>query len=142
MFAMNIKKAVTSDLPRLIDFDQIAQVGHGRIEEIKTAIVRGACWVFSDAGVAHGYAILQNDFYNYPLVRLIYVSEAHRRKGVASRLIRHLETVSGANRMFVSSAENNVAMAALMARLGYQQCGEIHGIDDKAAEFFFMKRLG
>ena len=139
---MNIKKAVTSDLPRLVDFDQIAEVGHGRIEEIKTAIVRGACWVFSDAGVAHGYAILQNDFFGYPFVRLVYVSDQHRRKGVASRLIRHLETVCGADRMFISASEHNAPMAALMERLGYQQCGEVHGVDDKAVENVFLKRLG
>lgn len=141
MFAMNIKKAVTSDLPKLVDFRQIAANGNGRIEEVKSAIVRGACWVYSEGGQPWGYAILQNDFYGYPLVRLIYVSENHRRKGVATKLVRHLETASGADRMFLSSPEDNTAMLGLLERLGYQQCGEIHGLDDKAVEMVFIKRL-
>jgi|GEM_PF-4709481 len=141
MFAMNIKKAVTSDLPKLVDFRQIAANGNDRIEEVKSAIVRGACWVYSEAGTTYGYAIMQNDFFGYPLIRLINVSEDHRRKGVASKLVRHLETASGADRMFLSSPENNAAMIGLLDRLGYQQCGEIHGVDDKAVELVFLKRL-
>jgi GNAT superfamily N-acetyltransferase len=142
MFAMNIKKAVTGDLPKLVDFDQIAREGPARIDEIKAAIVRGHCWVYSESGMPYGYAIYQPDFLGRPFINLLYVANDHRRKGVASKLIAHLETLGGQDRMFTSTAQGNAPMCQLLSKLGYQKCGEIHAIDDNDTELVFVRYLG
>lgn len=141
MFAMNIKKAVTGDLPKLVNFDQLAKNGHSRVDEIKTAIVQGRCWVYTDGGAPQGYAILQTDFFGKPFIYLLYVAPEHRRKGIASRLIRHLETVCGSPKIFTSTNQSNADMFTLLQKLDYQQCGEIHGLDEGDPEIVFMKRV-
>lgn len=139
---MNIRKATTSDLPHLVAFDTVTRGLERRIDEIKSAIVHGQCWVYAEKAPPTGYAIFENNFFGRPFVRLLFVANDHRRKGIASRLVQHLETVGGQDRMFVSANQSNAAMRALLERLGYHQCGEIHGLDEGDAELVFMKKLG
>jgi len=56
-------------------------------------------------------------------------------------LIRHLESVCGADRIFTSANQSNADMHHLLAKLDYRQCGEIHGIDDGGPELVFIKHL-
>lgn len=141
MFAMNIRKAKTDDLPLLIAFDKSVHTDVARQYEIKTAIVTGACWVFADMGKPVAYAILDQNFFNHPRVRYLFVSPDARRKGAASLLIRHMETVCGKDRLFIGSPSGNAEMVNLLTKLDYQCCGEIRGISDYDTELVFIKHL-
>jgi len=138
---MNIRKAKTDDLPLLIAFDKNAHTDINRQQEIKTAIVTGSCWVFADAGRPVAYTILDQNFFHHPNIRYLFVSENARRKGAASLLIRHMETVCGKDRIFISSPQGNNEMLNLLHKLDYQCCGEIRGVSDYDTELVFIKHL-
>lgn len=143
MFNMTIRKAKTADLPVLASFDTVTSGLDRRVEEIKTATLQGRCWVYADgAAPPSGYAIFDDNFFGRPCVRLVYVAPDSRRRGVGSQLISHLEKLGGQDRIFTSANQNNEAMRALLTRLGYQQCGEIHAIEDKDPELVFVRYLG
>lgn len=141
MFAMNIRKAKTDDLPLLIAFDKSVHTDVARQQEIKTAIIGGACWVFADAGKAVAYAILDQNFFHHPHIRYLFVSPEARRKGAGSLLIRHMETVCGKDRIFIASPNGNTEMLNLLTKLDYQCCGEIKGVSDYDTQLVFIKHL-
>ena len=141
MFAMNVRKAKTDDLPLLIAFDRNAHTDIVRQQEIKSAIVSGGCWVFAAEGRPVAYAILDQNFFGHPRVRSLFVSPEARRKGAASLLIRHMETVCGKDRVFIGCPSGNNEMINLLNKLDYQCCGEIRGVSDFDTELVFIKHL-
>lgn len=79
-------------------------------------------------------------FFSRPFVSLLHVGEAHRRRGVGSALMAHVEAVFPGDRLFVSTNESNVAMRALLAGRGYEPSGVVHNLDPGDPELIFVKR--
>ena len=136
MFAMNIRKSTTGDLNHLTAIAEDVNP-----ETIKNAIVQGRCWVFKDGDAPTGFAIIQPDFLGQPCVSFVYVDSEHRRKGIASRLVKHLEMAGGSDRLFASSPQSNAAMQGMFQKLGYEQCGSVHGIHTDDPELIFMRHI-
>ncbi len=141
MFAMTIRKATTGDLSQLVAFDTKTKGLTERIADIKTAIIGGKCWVYAEKGAPAGYAVLQDDFFGRPFVKTIFVEPGSRRHGIATKLLTHLETVGGHDRLFTSTNQSNEPMRHLLNKMGYQQCGEIHGLNDNDPELVFIRAL-
>ena len=141
---MNIRKAKTADLGALVAFDTVARGLQRRIETIKQATIQGRCWVYAEGGTPMGYAIMQDDVLDHPFIQLVFVAAEHRRHGIASKLIRHIETLAqgqGREKILTSTNKSNAPMQAALATLGYRPCGEITGLDEGDPEFVYLKPL-
>lgn len=136
---VHIRQASLVDLPLVLATDDIgAQPGRRRY--VRGAIERGDCWVaVSDEGLL-GYLIADESFFGYPFVWLLVVAGPFRRRGVASALMRHAESVYGGRKLFTSTNESNVPSQRLMQTLGFERSGWIENLDEGDPEIVYVKR--
>jgi GNAT superfamily N-acetyltransferase len=122
-----------------IDGPQAAQ----RAESLRQRIAAGECWITRIDGIAVGFAVLTSSFFGQPFIELLVVSPAHRRRGVATALVCHLETLARARsvKLFTSTNQSNAAMHALCGAIGFVRSGVIDNLDDGDPEIIYFKRL-
>lgn len=91
--------------------------------------------------MVRGYIIADDGFFDRPFVRLLIVHPEHRRRGIASALMRAAELDCRGDKIFTSTNESNLAMRRLCERLGYAPSGRIDNLDKADPELVYMKRL-
>ncbi len=127
------------------DIDRLAQVDPRLADEgaLRAHIVdllgAGLSWLAVTSGSPAGFAVVTRHFFNFPFVDLLFVSEAHRRRGVGGSLMAHCEAVHDSDRIFTSTNESNEPMRALMASLDWRPCGRVDALDEGDPELFFVK---
>ena len=73
-------------------------------------------------------------------IELLAVSEAERRSGVGTAMVRHLiEVVPPGEKLWTSTNESNAPMRALLAGIGFVQSGRIDNLDEGVPEFVFIR---
>jgi GNAT superfamily N-acetyltransferase len=138
---MKFSMALESDAESIVSFDHIAQSDSRRKAFIYRAIAAGNCFVATDDECIVGYGVLEYSFYSNGFVSMLYVHPEHRRRGVGTALIRHLESVCQTAKLFTSTNLSNLPMRSLLARLGYELSGVIHNLDEGDPELVYVKRL-
>jgi len=138
---MKFSTALESDAESIVSFDHIAQSDSRRKAFIQRAIATGNCFVATDDECTVGYGVLEYSFYGNGFVSMLYVHPEHRRRGVGTALIRHLESVCQTAKLFTSTNLSNLPMQLLLARLGYELSGVIHNLDEGDPELVYVKRL-
>ena len=86
-----------------------------------------------------GYAVLEYTFFEQGFISMLYVRADHRRSGVGTALLSHLESVCRTRKLFTSTNLSNLPMQALLARLGYRLSGVIHDLDEGDPELVYIK---
>jgi N-acetylglutamate synthase-like GNAT family acetyltransferase len=122
---------------------QITGLSRERAREIVTdATASSNCFLTTDAsGNVVGYAVLSRKaFFGRDFVRLIAVSDRHRRLGVASALLETALAASTTESVFISTNVSNAPMRSLLVRDGWTLSGTLTGIDDGDPEMVFWKR--
>ena len=132
---MGIRPARFADLPQL---KRIITIHHQLLTEATEA---GICHVAEEASQLQGFVILEQSFYAYGFISLLFVHEEHRRVGVATSLMTHAEGLCTTPKLFTSTNESNVPMQRLCDRLGYEPSGVIYNLDEDDPELVYMKRL-
>jgi ribosomal protein S18 acetylase RimI-like enzyme len=136
-----IERASSHDLATLWALDQLV-FGHPEEgEALKEAIDNGECWVAREAGACVGYAIFGTFLHGHGFLRVIAVHPDHRRSGVASALVGHLEGLCPTDRMFTATTGSNLTMQRVAEALGFVKSGEIEGVEDDDVELIYVKRL-
>lgn len=139
---LQIRQAVSSDIEWLVRLDPLAAEGSGRRAQIEKAVAQCECLVACDRNgpdVPIGYGCLEKCFFGEWFIPLVVVSSAHRRSGVATLLITHLEHRASAKKIFTSTNLSNVAMQQLLVRIGYKSSGRIENLDPGDPELIFVK---
>ena len=72
---------------------------------------------------------------------MLYVHPSHRRKGVGTQLIRHLEALCTTEKLFTSTNRSNAPMQALLPKLGYAPSGFVENLDEGDPELIYFKRV-
>jgi ribosomal protein S18 acetylase RimI-like enzyme len=72
---------------------------------------------------------------------MVYIDSDHRRRGVGTALIRHMESQCRTAKLFTSTNESNLEMQSLLAKLGYQPSGVIHNLDEGDPELVYFKEM-
>ncbi|WP_092305243.1 N-acetyltransferase [Pseudomonas sp. NFIX28] len=137
-----IRLAVQSDMELLLRLDPLAQVESSRRAQIEHAVLKKECWLASGYGgprVSLGYGCLEKSFFGEWFIPLVVVSAAHRRMGVATRIISHLEHCASAEKIFTSTNSSNLPMQRLLERSGYNPSGVIENLDPGDPELVFVK---
>ena len=89
-----------------------------------------------------GFAIANDSFFAQYFLVLVVVHEDHRRRGVASALIRAVEARSPTPKLFTSTNQSNTAMQAVCESLGFVRSGIIENLDEGDPEVIYFKRIG
>jgi len=137
----SVRLAMESDIDSIYSFDAIAQHDSRRRDFVSRSVAAGDCFVAVDERVIIGYAVLEYTFYDNGFVSMLYVHPEHRRLGVGTRLMKHLESVCQTNKLFTSTNLSNMPMQSLLVRLGYKLSGVIHNLDEDDAELVYVKFL-
>jgi len=137
----NVRPASRQDINLIIELDSIAKQEQGRKTFITNAVAAGQCWVAveaEDASALIGYGILNKSFFENDFIPLIVVKASARRRGVATAILRTLESQSP-GKLFTSTNTSNIAMRQLLKRLGFVESGQIENLDDDDPELVFVK---
>jgi N-acetylglutamate synthase-like GNAT family acetyltransferase len=139
---VTIRRATTADFDGIIEIDLRPALLRKERERIAAALARGGVLVAERDGKIVGVVDLDDHFFGYAFVPLLAVSRAHRRGGVASRLLEAAIAQARGDRVFTSTAESNAPMHALLPKLGFVRAGVVEHIDPGDREIFYVKFLG
>ena len=116
--------------------------GH-RIHErfLSNAVEAGHCWVARIDSVTAGFAVLDQNFFEQGFVAALAVHPNHRRHGLATALVRHLESVCPTEKLFTSTNQSNIVAQRLFESLAFVRSGWIDNLDEGDPEIVYFKRL-
>ena len=136
---------LTVRLATMDDLDFVAQDGHIPSEVVAGKIGRDEVVVAERDGESVGYARIEFLWSVVPYIALIWILEPHRRQGVGTAILEHLEErfrASGHEALFSSSQADEPEPQAWHRRMGFEDCGVIERINEGGVgEVFFRKVL-
>jgi len=113
---MQVRPAVTDDLDAVSAFDQF------KVVDAKV-IADGRCHVAVRDDRVAGYAMVHRHFFRRPFVEFLVVHPEHRRRGVCGALLDWAESWANADRLWISTGQDNATMQQVLVRRGYRQAG-------------------
>ena len=141
MDLISIRPAVENDIEVLCALDDVARREDERRAFIRREVVSGNCFVAVVDATVVGYGVLNYTFYNNGWIDMLYIRSDHRRRGVGTALIQHMESQCRTPKLFTSTNESNSSMQSLLGKLGYETSGVIHNLDEGDPEIVYFKRL-
>jgi GNAT superfamily N-acetyltransferase len=137
---VNLRTATTDDLAAILAVDREHGVAP-RAEWLRRRIDRGECMLATVDGELAGFLVDDDAFFDRTFIRLVVVSQKHRRQGVANALVADAESRARTPTVFSSSNRSNTAMHALLRKRGWVESGIIEGLDELDPEVVFRKRV-
>jgi len=138
---IQMRPAEESDVATLCAMDHVARTDEQRRQFIRDSVCGGIAHVAVTDGQVVGYAVLEHSFFTRGFIGMLLVHPDHRRTGVGSALVRHLETLCRSDRIFTSTNESNLPMQALLTKLGYTRSGRVDDLDPGDPELFYSRAL-
>ena len=132
---MQICRPTDAEAKQIADFDVFP--GDRRVEAR-----RGELLVCVEGGVVLGFVTFSADlFFNRPFIGFLAVRDGHRRRGVASALVRRVVELYDGLDLWVSTEEANEPAVRLFHKLGFEPRGRVEGLDGEGSvEVFFCRR--
>ncbi|CAD5374388.1 Acetyltransferase (GNAT) family protein [Rubrivivax sp. A210] len=114
---------------------EIDEFGGDRLAEIEAKCL----FVATHQGVIVGYASYEpRGLLGQPLLTYLCVSKQHRRQGVATSLVRHVQSVAKGRKLISSTEDWCVGTQRIFERLGWAPVGTIaHVNKDGSTELFY-----
>jgi len=138
---VEIKLADLQQLHEIYILNEWVKKENARKDSIYKAIQKGDCFVAIEDGKIIGYVIFSRSFFENWFIKLLYVDEAYRRKGVATSLLNEVNKQCVTEKLFVSTNESNEAMKSLLNKLGFVQTGYLDNVNNEEKEIFYVKKL-
>ena len=140
MSAPIVRKAAPTDEPAILQLDAVAREDARRVAFVRRVIDAGQAYVATTPqGAVTGYAALDYSFYDQGFVSMLYVALDHRRKGAATALMVHLESLCETPKIFTSTNQSNTPMQRLLSKLAYSPSGVIENLDPGDPELVYVK---
>ena len=136
-----IRRGNVSDVEAISAFDLVAVRDEKRRQFIQRSVASSTCYVALYENEVIGYGVLSHTFYDNGFIEMLYVNSNHRRRGVATALLRHLESLCETPKLFTSTNRSNLAMQSLLVESGYELSGVIQNLDESDPELVFYKLL-
>ena len=136
-----IRRGNVSDVEAISAFDLVAVRDEKRRQFIQRSVASSTCYVAVYENEVIGYGVLSYTFYDNGFIEMLYVNSNHRRRGVATALLRHLESLCETPKLFTSTNRSNLAMQSLLVESGYELSGVIQNLDESDPELVFYKLL-
>jgi GNAT superfamily N-acetyltransferase len=129
-----IRRAGAEDFSQIDSFDPFAGDRRREIAEGRMLVAD-----FGDGPVAY-VSWAPQGFVGRDYITFVCVRPDHRRQGVAMSMLRAVDKMVPAGRLFVSTEEDNAAMLVLLPREGWRNAGTVAGANEgNRAEVFFYK---
>ncbi len=125
-----VRQAILEDLKQLSSFDEWKQA-------TEASIRAGECFVAGHDTEIQAYGIFNHSFCGRACAAVIFVHPEHRRAGLGSALIKHMESETGQNKLWISTNIENLAMQRTLQRLGYRLAGVINNMAELPELFYF-----
>jgi ribosomal protein S18 acetylase RimI-like enzyme len=138
---LSIEKAKPSQLGRICQIDERQIGSRARKVFIENAVLARNCLVARVDREIVGFAITDQTFYGQTFIWLLIVTPEHRRKGVATGLIRVIESSCPTSKLFTSTNSSNAIMQQLLDKLGFVPSGRIDNLDENDPELVYFKRV-
>jgi GNAT superfamily N-acetyltransferase len=136
-----IERASKLDFEHICSMDEI-HIGSGRRRPlIARAFAEGRVSVARVDNIVRGFVISDTSFFDQGFVRLLFVHQDFRHRGLATALMRAAELDCQTDKLFTSTNQSNLAMQQLCERIGYQRSGIVENLDDSDPELIYVKRL-
>jgi ribosomal protein S18 acetylase RimI-like enzyme len=109
---MKIRGATSSDLSVL---DALDQLGHGGASRayLLAALQAEHCHLAEIDGEPVGFIIFDQSFFEQTFIHLLMVHPDHRRQGVGTALMQHVESIGPGDKLFTSTNKSNGPMQEL-----------------------------
>ncbi|WP_070360752.1 GNAT family N-acetyltransferase [Duganella sp. HH105] len=134
---MNIRPATIDDCEALCAIDTVAKGSAERKDKIRDWLTSARCYLAEANGRVAAYCVLTSQFFGYPFIEMVMVGEAFRRQGLGAELIRHVQSVIPASKIFSSANASNEPMRMMFSKLGFDPSGHIDNLDEGDSELIF-----
>jgi len=134
-----VRRATMADVTRLCRLDRLARIDAARRRFIRQNVSNRQCFVVLARRRIAGYAVLEYSFYGNGFVAMLCVDADHRRAGIGTALLRHLERQCRTPKLFTSTNRSNRPMQRLLKKLGYVRCGSIDQLDPGDPEWVYCR---
>jgi GNAT superfamily N-acetyltransferase len=135
--AIELRLAQAADVAEISEFDEF---NGDRLREVEA----GTCFVAVGTGKVLGYASYEpRGLLGQPLLTYLCVQDAHRRQGIATSLVRLVQSRASGRKLLSSTEDWCLGTQRIFERLGWQKVGEIAGVNkDGSSEWFYAVDLG
>jgi GNAT superfamily N-acetyltransferase len=135
--SFQVRPASLADLEAVERFDEF---GGNRQQEIAA----GTCLVASNAEVIIGYSSYEpRGLLGQPLLSFLCVHPEFRRQGVATALVKAVQSVAKGRKLISSTEDWCVGTQRIFERLGWNRIGQISEVNnDGSTEWFYAIDLG
>ena len=128
-----VRKAQLGDLVQLAGFDEWKQATAQTVDA-------GECFVAGHEAEVLAYAIFNRRFFGRPFVATVFVHPGHRRSGLGSALMRHIESITHHKQLWTSTNIENLAMQGTLCKLGFRLSGVVDNLAE-LPELVYVKPL-
>jgi GNAT superfamily N-acetyltransferase len=136
-----VERATIDDYDAVRALDRLLAGVRDRAEALRGWIAAGECVVARDGNDVVGFAVADCSFFAQGFLVLLIVHPHHRRRGVASALVRHVEAHCPTAKLFTSTNRSNTVMQAVCESLGFGASGIVENVEDGDPELIYCKRL-
>jgi ribosomal protein S18 acetylase RimI-like enzyme len=137
-----VKKATEKNLESIWTLDCMVLGNSSRKDFLTNAVRADQCWIAQIGGTVAGFGVFEQSFYGHGFISLLIVHPNHRRRGVATALIRHIESICPTEKLFTSTNESNLTAQRVFEALGFVRSGCIENLDEGDPEIIYFKHLG
>lgn len=130
MSAFVFRRADGDDLERIGEVDAFVVTHPGAKQRLLKALDAGEVLVALDGERIVAFMALEYGFYDHAFVAFLAVDEAHRRRGIASKLLRASEERARKGKVFASTTASNATMQAVFEHNGWVRSGFFSGLND------------
>ncbi len=136
-----VEKAIEKDLESIVALDRMVLGNSSRKDSLANAVRAGRCLIAQIGDTIVGFGVLEQSFYGHGFISLLIVHPNHRRRGVTTALIRHIESICPTGKLFTSTNESNSIAQGVFEALGFVRSGYIENLDEGDPEIIYFKRL-
>ncbi|MCL0056123.1 GNAT family N-acetyltransferase [Dehalococcoidia bacterium] len=138
---ITIEKAAEKDLETICTLDSMVLGNSSRRDFLANAVKADQCLVARTQNTVVGFGILERSFYGQGFISLLIVHPDYRKRGVATDLLRHIESICPTEKLFTSTNKANVIAQRVFETHGFVRSGYIENLDEGDHEIIYFKRL-
>jgi len=137
----SVEQATSEDIVRVSLLDVTVLGDTSRHELLSRAVETGRCLVVREGEDVAGFMVWDESFYGHTFIRLLIVRPDHRRRGIASALLRRVERLCSTGKLFTSTNRSNSIMRRLLEKRGFVKSGHIENLDEGDPEIVYFKSV-
>ena len=136
-----VKKATEQELEPIQALDDLVLGNRSREYFIANVVRAGQCLLAQIGDNLVGFGVLEQSFYGNAFISLLIVHPDHRRRGVATALINHIESICPTEKLFTSTNKSNLIAQQAFEAMGFVKSGYIENLDEGDPEIIYFKHL-